>query len=143
MYSLSMFCNSTICIMTTDQKMWLVSFPTCTVRHLGNVYTITTVQLASQCLCTLYIFSNQFLCSVELFCIVVLCLRLGPHTWAVNFPDAAGHDQSPIDIHTNETVYDSELESKPLVINYCEEDSFTACNTGSSFKVNISKTSGR
>ncbi|XP_060586826.1 carbonic anhydrase 13-like isoform X2 [Ruditapes philippinarum] len=65
----------------------------------------------------------------------------GPHTWAVNYPDAAGHDQSPIDIHTGETIYDSDLATKPLTINYSEEDSFTACNTGSSFKVNISKTS--
>ncbi|XP_045193507.1 carbonic anhydrase 1-like isoform X2 [Mercenaria mercenaria] len=65
----------------------------------------------------------------------------GPHTWAVNFPDAAGHDQSPIDIHTNETIFDSELEATPLDINYGIEESFTACNTGSSFKVNISQTS--
>lgn len=65
----------------------------------------------------------------------------GPHTWAVMFPDAAGHAQSPIDINTTETVYDSELEATPLTVSYSPEDAFTACNTGSSFKVNISKTS--
>lgn len=65
----------------------------------------------------------------------------GPHTWALHFPDAAGDAQSPVDINTHETIFDSDLETTPLSISYTPEDSFTAGNTGSSFKVNIKKKS--
>ena len=67
----------------------------------------------------------------------------GPHTWAVHFPDAAGHAQSPVDICTNDVIYDSDLCAKPLTTTYKEEDSFQVINTGDSFKVNIRQPSGK
>ncbi|KAL4234141.1 Carbonic anhydrase [Mactra antiquata] len=61
----------------------------------------------------------------------------GPHTWAVNFPQAAGHSQSPINICCADSIFDSDLQSTPLTFNYNCEESFEAVNTGESFKVNI------
>lgn len=61
----------------------------------------------------------------------------GPHTWAVNYPNAAGHAQSPIDINSVDTIYDSDLQVSPLTFDYKLEESFVAVNTGESFKVNI------
>lgn len=65
----------------------------------------------------------------------------GPHTWAVDFPDAAGNGQSPVDISTSDVIYDSDMCSRPLAVSYSEEDSFEVSNTGASFKVDISKDS--
>lgn len=61
----------------------------------------------------------------------------GPHTWAMQFPLAAGDAQSPVDIVTDDALYDRELEASPLRINYVPEDTFTAVNTGESFKINL------
>lgn len=60
----------------------------------------------------------------------------------MHFPDAAGHAQSPIDITTNDVIYDSDLCSKPLTPSYKEEETFEVINTGESFKVNIKQASG-
>nr|QFP92278.1 carbonic anhydrase [Archivesica packardana] len=65
----------------------------------------------------------------------------GPHTWAVIYPDAAGQAQSPIDIDTTETIFESDLAATPMSVNYKPEDRFTASNTGASFKVNINNVS--
>ena len=67
---------------------------------------------------------------------------LGPHTWAVQYPLAAGDGQSPIDIVPEETIFDSDLSSHPIQISYLPENSFEIENTGSSFKVKVSEKSG-
>lgn len=65
----------------------------------------------------------------------------GPHTWAVQFPLAAGHGQSPIDIVTGDLVFDYYIAAVPLKISYVEEEAYEATNTGESFKVDISNVS--
>lgn len=41
---------------------------------------------------------------------------LGPHTWALRFPAAAGKRQSPINLNTKSMVFDRTL--KPLIVNF-------------------------
>ena len=67
---------------------------------------------------------------------------VGPNTWAVKYPLAAGDGQSPIDIVPEEATFDSELPSHPIQISYVPENSFEIENTGESFKVKISQKSG-
>ena len=66
----------------------------------------------------------------------------GPHTWAVHYPLAAGDGQSPVNISTDDVIFDSDLTSQPLTISYKEENDFQVENTGSSFKVNTTQISG-
>lgn len=65
----------------------------------------------------------------------------GPHTWAVNFPLAAGDGQSPINIIPRDAIFDSELSTHPIQISYLPENNFEIENTGESFKVKITQKS--
>jgi len=59
----------------------------------------------------------------------------GPSTWGKLYKQAEGKHQSPIDIDTNNTVYDPELVNKPLRFSY-SKDCFTVLkNSGHSFTV--------
>ena len=59
-------------------------------------------------------------------------LLLGASEWGLNFPDANGDSQSPININSREAEYDETLAESPLVINYvlCRETDM--CNNGHS-----------
>lgn len=61
----------------------------------------------------------------------------GPHTWAVNYPLAAGKAQSPINIVRTSAEYDKDLEDTPLQFQYTGDDGYTVVNTGESFKVDL------
>lgn len=69
---------------------------------------------------------------------------LGPAKWGdLGFPDAKGNRQSPIDISTKIAKFDSSLQTTPLTVNYVGESGLSIENCGFSFKVNMSKQSGK
>jgi len=59
----------------------------------------------------------------------------GPHTWAKEFPLAAGSHQSPIDIRPDETRLDPALAARPLVVDYRNATSKVVLNPGYCWKV--------
>lgn len=59
----------------------------------------------------------------------------GPAHWNELFKPAAGHEQSPIDIHTDAAEFDEHLNAKPLSFSYDENCFRFVENTGSSFNV--------
>lgn len=61
----------------------------------------------------------------------------GPSTWPHVAPAARGLHQSPIDIRTEETMFDSHLQTKPLKIQYVPANSKTLINNGHSVQVVI------
>jgi carbonic anhydrase len=73
---------------------------------------------------------------------MLLLLYLGSHTWAVNYPLAAGAAQSPINIVRTSAEYDKDLEDTPLQFQYTGDDGYTVVNTGESFKVDLKHNSG-
>jgi len=42
----------------------------------------------------------------------------GPETWWIYYPSASGGMQSPIDVTTEEVLYDPELRNNPLQFSY-------------------------
>ncbi len=42
---------------------------------------------------------------------------LGPDNWYVKYPVCGGHFQSPIDIKTDEAVYDEKIRKEPFVFH--------------------------
>uniref|UniRef100_A0A3P8X7V4 Carbonic anhydrase n=1 Tax=Esox lucius TaxID=8010 RepID=A0A3P8X7V4_ESOLU len=57
----------------------------------------------------------------------------GPATWALSYPIANGHRQSPIDILSSHTTF--ELDLKHLKLKYNPADSIDILNNGHSFQV--------
>ena len=43
---------------------------------------------------------------------------IGPETWWIYYPSASGGMQSPIDVTTEEVLFDPELRNNPLQISY-------------------------
>ena len=58
------------------------------------------------------------------------CFHSGSAEWGLNFPDANGESQSPININSREAVYDSLLQESQLKFHYvlCRETDI--CNNG-------------
>jgi len=42
----------------------------------------------------------------------------GPETWWIYYPSASGGMQSPIDVTTEEVLFDPELKNNPLQLTY-------------------------
>jgi len=61
----------------------------------------------------------------------------GPHTWTEVAPAAKGLHQSPVNINTAEVEYDTQLEAKPLVIQYDPAKSKSILNNGHSLQILI------
>ena len=59
----------------------------------------------------------------------------GPATWSLNYAQAGGKKQSPIDINESKAVFDPELEKKPLKFQYEKACFCTLKNSGQSFTV--------
>lgn len=59
----------------------------------------------------------------------------GPQTWSQKYVGARGNHQSPINIETSQTKYDSDLNEQPLRINYNDDSCFQIKNTGHTFQV--------
>ena len=57
--------------------------------------------------------------------------------WGTNFPDANGDSQSPINISSNDTEYDSVIHDRALNFNYaiCRETDI--CNNGHALVVSL------
>ncbi|CAF0750847.1 unnamed protein product [Brachionus calyciflorus] len=62
-----------------------------------------------------------------------------PSNWCAKYPHASGTAQSPIDIQTNDAVYNEDLVKNPLTFSYDQDNFLTILNTGSSFKISGSE----
>ncbi|XP_044513856.1 carbonic anhydrase 2-like [Gracilinanus agilis] len=65
----------------------------------------------------------------------------GPETWHKNFPIALGSRQSPVEIQSKETEYDSSL--KPLEFHYDPSSAKRIINNGHSFNVEFDDSSDK
>ena len=61
--------------------------------------------------------------------------KQGPQTWARKFSKAKGQHQSPINIETNQTLFNPALLERPLKIVYDTNSCSIIKNTGHSFQV--------
>ena len=66
----------------------------------------------------------------------------GPHTWAKHYPDAAGKNQSPINIDTSIVKYDPDLQAdlKWVATKY---EGMKLQNTGRGFRIYMETDAGR
>lgn len=63
---------------------------------------------------------------------------LGPNLWSKVFNSANGKHQSPVDIQTNQAIYDEKLNENPLTIDYDGLYCNVISNTGTTFQVQSS-----
>lgn len=65
------------------------------------------------------------------------CTAVGPDAWKSVAPSAAGAEQSPVAILSDQVVYDDQLANNPLMVQYDEGAVTSLVNTGHTVQVNV------